>query len=586
MATARRILRVLAPRWGLALGAFACLLATSATTVAYAYLAGPLLSSVHSTARGAGEAPAWLPPLPGGTAAWMAASVLAVTVARAVAGYGHRLFSVRLAQDVVRRLRERMYAHLLRALPSALLAKRRGEIASRLSSDVLQVQTLVSTNLSSAVGDVATLGGLVALAFALDATLAAVALAAIPPIAIVVGRLAGVVRRAHRRVWEQYAELSSTAAELLDTVPVVRAYGAEAQAMRSFVEQARELEARSVRAQRWSAVGGPLVQVLGGVALVSALILSAHRLAAGELAVETFVSFFAAMFFVYRPVQSLGATVHAVASGLAALDRVDEVFAMEVEPADAPDAAVLAPMREALELSGVRFSYREGEPVLDGVDLRIEAGESVAIVGPSGEGKTTLLRVMLGLVRADEGRVRVDGVDVERATRESWRRQFAWVTQEPLLFADTVLANVALADPAPDRERAWEALRAAGALELVESMERGLDTVLREGGKELSGGQRQRLCIARALYRRSPILLFDEATSSLDGPSERAVAETIEELMGERTVIVVSHRLSTVRRADRVLVLEGGRVVEAGPPETLWNTGGRFYALFRDSTLQ
>lgn len=587
MSTALRILRILAPRRGLTLGALACLLAVSATTVAYAFLAGPLLGSIQATASGVAvtNVPTWLPRLPGGAAAWVAASVLAVTVARAVAGYGHRMLSARLGQDVVRRLRERMYARLLEAAPSALTARRRGEIASRISSDALQVQTLVASNLSSALGDLVTLGGLAALAFGLDAQLACIALAAVPPIGVLVWRLAGAVRRAHRRVWEQYAELSSSAAELVDTAPVIRAYGAEAQATRAFVEHARELEARSVGAQRVSAIGGPLVQILGGLALVSALILSAQRLASGELALDTFLSFFAAMFFVYRPVQSLGATVHRVASGLAALDRVDEVLAIEREPEDPPGAAALAPMSEALSLSGVRFSYRAGEPVLDGVDLRIEAGESVAIVGPSGEGKTTLLRVLLGLAPADEGHVRIDGVDAPRVTRASWRRQFAWVTQEPLVFADTVLGNVALADPAPDRARAADALRAAGALELVEGLG-GLDATLAEGGRELSGGQRQRLCIARALYRDSPILVFDEATSSLDGPSERAIAETIEGLMGGRTVVLVSHRLSTVRRADRVLVLEGGRVVEAGPPDALWNTRGRFFALFADSTLQ
>jgi len=177
-------------------------------------------------------------------------------------------------------------------------------------------------------------------------------------------------------------------------------------------------------------------------------------------------------------------------------------------------------------------------------------------------------------------------VSVEDATRASWRRQLAWVTQEPLIFADSVLANVAPADASPDRARARDALDAAGALDFVDALPSGIDTALSEGGKELSGGQRQRLCIARALYKDSPILLFDEATSSLDGPSERAIAETIEALMAERTVILVSHRMSSVRRADRVVVIEGGRIVEAGPPEVLWKTEGRFFALFEDATIQ
>lgn len=576
MSTVLRILPILAARPGLAVASIASMIAVAATTVAYATLAGPMLGALYIGGRSA-----WLPQLPGDPVVALAATLLAVTVARAVAGYAQRVLSARIGQDVVRRLRERMYTHLLRSVPRALVAQRRGEIAARLSSDALQVQNLVSSNLTAIAGDLFTLGGLVVLAFGLDATLAAIALAALPFIAAITFWVAAKVRRAHREVWQQYGELSSAAADLVDTLPIIRAYGAEAKAAESFVENARELERRSVTAQRWSAIGGPLVQLLGGAALVSALILSARRLAAGDLAVDTFVSFFAAMFFVYRPVQGLGATAHRIASGLAALDRVEDVLGSPTEPADDPRARTLAPMREKLELSGVRFSYREGEPVLDGVDLAIGAGESIAIVGASGEGKTTLLRTMLGLLAPDEGSVRIDGKDVREVTRASWRRQFAWVTQEPLIFTDTVLANVALADEAPDRDRAVAALRSAGAIDLIDA----LDETLAEDGKSLSGGQRQRICIARALYRDSPILVFDEATSSLDGPSERAIAETIETLMRDRTVILVSHRFSTVRRADRVVVLKAGRIAEAGTPERLWETGGRFHALFKDAAV-
>lgn len=517
---------------------------------------------------------------------WLAATLLAVTVARAVAGYGQRMLSARLGQDVVRRIRERMYAHLLHVAPSVLVSQRRGEIASRLASDAVQVQALVSNNLAAVVGDLVTLVGLVALAFALDGPLAAVALAAIPIIGVVVWRLARVIRAAQRRVWEQYAELSSHAAELGDTAPVIRAYGAESLAEATFAARARELERLSLVARRYNALGTPAVNLLGGGALLAALGWAGARLTAGDLPVETFVSFFAAMFFVYRPVQGLGTTVHRVAGGLSALDRIEEVLDLPLEPAEAPDARPLGRLRECLEMRGVHFAYRPNEPVLSGVDLCIRPGESVALVGPSGEGKTTLLLLMLGLLRADEGSVTIDGVPVTRATRSSWRSQFAWVTQQPLLFTDTVLANVALAELEPDRARARRALEMAGAAPLLERLPQGLDTPLDEAGRSLSGGERQRICIARALYRDAPILVFDEATSSLDGPSDRAIGQTIEALMGERTVVLVSHRLSTVRRADRVVVLEAGRVVETGSPQGLWETGSRFHELFRDATVQ
>lgn len=571
------------------MGAIACLGIVSATTVAYAWLAGPLLGVLHGGVRSRGLPGRFFSNFddsPDAVTGWLAATLLAVTVARAVAGYGQRMLSARLGQDVVRRIRERMYAHLLHVAPSVLVSQRRGEIASRLASDAVQVQALVSNNLAAVVGDLVTLVGLVALAFALDGPLAAVALAAIPIIGVVVWRLARVIRAAQRRVWEQYAELSSHAAELGDTAPVIRAYGAESLAEATFAARARELERLSLVARRYNALGTPAVNLLGGGALLAALGWAGARLTAGDLPVETFVSFFAAMFFVYRPVQGLGTTVHRVAGGLSALDRIEEVLDLPLEPAEAPDARPLGRLRECLEMRGVHFAYRPNEPVLSGVDLCIRPGESVALVGPSGEGKTTLLLLMLGLLRADEGSVTIDGVPVTRATRSSWRSQFAWVTQQPLLFTDTVLANVALAELEPDRARARRALEMAGAAPLLERLPQGLDTPLDEAGRSLSGGERQRICIARALYRDAPILVFDEATSSLDGPSDRAIGQTIEALMGERTVVLVSHRLSTVRRADRVVVLEAGRVVETGSPQGLWETGSRFHELFRDATVQ
>ena len=555
----------------------------SATTVAYAWLAGPLLGAIH--APSAAGAPLEVLPsaLSGHSILLLAATVLAVTVARGVAGYGQRVLNARLGQDVVRRVRERMYHRLLHAAPSVLVSQRRGEIATRIASDALQLQQLVSTSFAGALGELVTLAGLAALAFSLDGPLTAVALAAVVPIGVIVWVLGRRIRRLNRALWGRLGDLSSHAAVLADAVPLIRAYGAEPRALDEIGRIAGDIEEGALRAERWAALAGPMVQLLGALSLVAAILIAGPRLVDGSLEPATFVSFFAAMFFVYRPVQSLGARAHQIASGLAALDGVDEVLDLEQEPVEPPDARTLAPIADAIELRGVRFGYRPDQPVLDGLDLEIGAGESVALVGPSGEGKTTLVMLLLGLLRADEGSVAIDGVEVGAATRASWRGQFAWVTQEPLVFHDTVIANVTLADPAPDEARVTEALEMAGATELVARLPNGLDTILGEGGRDLSAGQRQRLCIARALYRASPILVFDEATSSLDGPSERAIGETIERLMGERTVIVISHQARTVWRATRAVVMVGGRVVEAGAPAELWKTEGRFHELFREA---
>jgi ABC-type multidrug transport system fused ATPase/permease subunit len=565
-----RILRLLAPRWGLVLASSLALACVSGTTVALAALVGPFLAALHG-ADASSSGPTTSP-------VSLAATVVAITVARAVASYAHRQLTAHLGEDVVRRLRERMYGHVIRITRETLSTQRRGAIASHLSSDALRVQGLVTHDLTAVTGDVLTLVGLTVLAFRLDPTLATLGLAALPLAVALTIAVARRIRATQREASEQQAQVASLAAEAVDASPVLRAYGAEEQAQSVFARESRRLEESSRRAHRWAALGGPLVQVVGALGLLAALLLGARQLAAGELAPETFVSLFAAVLLVLRPVQSVGGRAHRFASGLAAFDRVEALLELPLEPADPPGAIEVPRLQRDVRLEGVRHSYPGGAPVLRGVDLLLRKGEALAIVGASGSGKTTLLRVLMGLLRA-EGSLSIDDLPVERATTASWRRQFAWVPQDPVILADTVLANVALADAAPDRDRARRALDAAGASEPLDALG-GLDASLAEAGRTLSGGQRQRIAIARALYRESPVLLFDEATSSLDGASEQAIAETIEQLMADRTVVVVSHRLQTVARADRVVVLENGQIVEDGPPSRLLTHSSRFRALF------
>lgn len=580
MSTVWRILAFVRPRASLALGALACVAVVSTTTVGFAFLAGPAVAAIGAPS---GRVPEGLPEGlgRGDLLIALAAGLLAITLVRALAAYGRAMLVARLGEGVVRDLRQRMYEHLLHAAPRSWTERRHGELASRLSHDAMRVQVLVSSQVVAIASAVLTFGALASFAFTLDPVLAAVALGALPPIGVLLWLLGRRVRRAHREAHARHADLAARGAELAHTAPVIAAYGAEATAAAEFAERNAALEREILAATRWSALAVPVAQVLGAVAILGALVLAAGRLMDGSLGATPFVSFFATLVLMYRPVQTLGSVSQQIATGLGALDRVDEVLTLPRQDLEPEGAVELPRMSRGLSLRGIRFGYRPDEPVLDGIDLAVSPGESIAIAGSSGQGKTTLLSVMLGLLHPDAGQVSIDGVPVGEASPRSWRAQFAWVTQEPLVFADSLLANVALADPAPDRARAEEALRRAGAGPLLDTL--GLDHELAEGGRDLSGGQRQRVCIARALYRDAPILLFDEATSSLDGPAERAIARTIEELMSERTVVVVSHRLSTVQRARRVVVIEAGRVVESGSPRSLWETGGRFHELFRDA---
>ncbi len=543
---------------------------TSATTALYAWLAGPAIGAIYGAAGGNAPSHPDIPivgtledPTVGVALVW-AGLLVTITGVRGLASLAQTVWLARLQLDVVRDLRVAVYEHLLSVVPSALVSHGKGELGARVAGDVQQIESLINIAIAPLARSLITALALGALLIQLDPLLGALALAGVPPVLWAILRYTRRTREAFRRSYEEQSRIAGNVAETAGMVPLVRAYEAESRSSRAFEAQADRARATALRARRTAALLGPVVSMIGALAVGATLVVAALRVQAGEIPAESYVSFFAALFFLYRPVQALGGAAAFASSGLAALDRVGDLLDMERQADDPPDAVRLPPMREHLELSGVRVAYGDRE-VLRGVDLRVGRGESVAIVGPSGEGKTTLLLTLLGIVRPTEGEVRIDGQDLSCATCATARAQFAWVPQEPLLFADSVLANIALGEDVPDRPRAEQAARAAGAHALIEALPDGYDTVLPEGGASLSVGQRQRLCIARALYREAPILLLDEPTAALDGAAEAELGETIEGLLGERTVILVSHRDSTIERADRVVVLEEGRVVRQRP---------------------
>lgn len=600
-----RLVRLVRPDspW-LALGG-ATMLVSALTTSAYAWLAGPVASLVY------GGSPAWLHRLPAWAATlasdrarlvvWVGVALVVVSGVRGVAGYLQRISMATVGQNAVRSLRVALYEHVLSLVPGALLAEKRGELASRVSGDVLQVQVLINIGVATLCSDIVTIGVVGTLAFRLSWQMTLVALSALPIIAALVFVAAKRTREAYRKTWEQHGKVAGAVAESAALVPLVRTYGIVDRVVLRFRELSDELRRRSLVATKVGALTTPLMETLGGVGVAAALWWGSQRVSSHALAPETFVSFFACMALFYRPVQGLGQTAQQVATGLAALDRVQELVDMAREAPDATDAVTLPPLAKSIRIEGLRVQLGEKE-VLKGLDLEIRKGESLAIVGPSGEGKTTLLRALLRLVEPSAGRILVDGVDVMTATRASVRAQMAWVSQEPLLYADTIAANVTLEPslspsvgsesspsrsspssptaPPPPSEKLRTALADADALDFVEGLPEGVDTELAEAGLTLSAGQRQRLAIARALYRNAPVLLLDEPTAALDGHAEREVSAALERLLGEHTSVIVSHRWSTVRRAQRVAVLEDGRVVEEGAPDVLLRRGGALAKLF------
>jgi len=566
---------------------------SAAATAGYAYLVGPVLRSLFSGAGSSGGG--FAAPVPGAgqglleaATAWLStadasalgALIVGMAAVKGIAFFGQRVLAARAGQRALHDLRMRMYEGLLRLNPLAPGSRAVGDLVSRFTVDVGTVEQGVSQGLLAVLRDALQIIALAILALALDPVLGAIGLVAFPLAAVAIVRIGRELRRRRRAVHRTFGELGGVVEETSSGLDVVQSFGAEAAVRDRFAAASQGLIRRVMRAVALRAFSSPLNEILGAAALALTLWYAQRRIDAGALTPDAFVSFFTALFLLYRPVKGLGDAFHAVQTALAGLDRLQVLLGA---PAAGPGRAG-APTRrvvsERVVLSGVRAAYApSSEPVLDGVDLEIRAGDTVAVVGPSGAGKTTLLNVLRGFLAPSSGEILVDGESLD-AGPEAARSLFAPVPQEPFLFDDTIRANVRCGRlDAADGEVAG-ACEAAGVSEFAEELERGIDTPVGPRGSALSVGQRQRVCLARALLSRAPILLLDEVTASLDGETESALVEGLRSRLAGRTVLAVTHRLSTARVANRIALLEDGRIRAEGPAAKLLATDGRLIRLF------
>jgi len=495
--------------------------------------------------------------------------------------YGLNYFMLQtVGQKVILVMRTRLFDHVCNQPLSFFHNTTTGDLISRVMADITLLQAAISTVVVGLLRDFFQVIILLIVIFSMNWKLALISLIFIPMASVPIVKFGRIFRRLSVTIQEETANTSSMMHESITGAPVVKAFAMEKYESNRFRRQVTKLYDVLMEKARYYRFQHPLMEGIGGLGIVMIIWFGGKAVIAGESTPGTFFSFLTALFMIYDPIKGVSKVNVTVQDGLAAAGRVFTLLDVQPEIRDKKNAVALAPFQKQIDFKDIQFHYTEDTEVIKNINLSVKAGEVLAIVGPSGSGKSTLANLIPRFFDIQDGSIAIDGVDVRDVTLHSLRSQIGIVTQQTILFNDTIRSNIAYGDEETSEESIREAAANANALDFIENLPEGFDTIIGESGVKLSGGERQRLCIARAILKNAPILILDEATSSLDTESERKVQNALENLMKNRTTLVIAHRLSTIKDAHRIVVIKNGEIVEEGTHDQLLSLQGEYEKLY------
>ena len=520
-----------------------------------------------------------------GVIAW---AIVAVYLLKGIGSYVSSYLMADVGQRVVMDLRNALYRHILDQSAGFFAHGATGRLLSRINNDVGQVQQAVSETAGDLARESLALVGYAALLFYYDARLTIVCFTGAPLIVYPLIRLGQRVRRTTRRSQEAIEQLSHLGTEAFTGHRIVKAFATETHETEKFKRAGYHLFRTNMKVTAALSSLPPLMELIGGFGMAGALVYGSSQIASNNLTPGQFVLFIGTLLLMYGPAKKLSRVNADIQQALAASERIFEMLDTHTEVVEAPNAEALTPFRRTIELRDVAFGYEDGSArILRNVSLVVRTGQMIAIVGRSGAGKTTLVNLLPRFYDVSGGAILIDGVDIRQVTVASLRQQIGIVTQDTVLFDDSIRGNIAYGSPLATTEQIEAAARAANAHDFITALPAGYATMIGERGQRLSGGQRQRIAIARAILKDAPILVLDEATSALDTESELLVQEALSNLMLNRTSFVIAHRLSTIRRADAIVVLERGNIVEVGQHDDLLaKADGKYASLYQSQQLE